>query len=190
MQTYSCSVLALLAVCRALAGEPTTNEWGTATNNAQMAVSVTSPWSHTFQVGDSNTVQTPYSAKRNLKAGEPFSLLVRIRNLSTNETLSFYNLAQPLPDVKNGLACVVISPSGKDVSPITDSTVMSGSGGFASAMPNQTIEFEFPLSQLCRLEEIGTYKITARKRTVTNNKAQKAITLTSNTLRVSVVPDK
>ena len=125
MQAYSYSVLALLAVGRALAGEPATNEWGLVTNNAQIAISVTSPWSHTFRVGDANTVQTPYSVKSEVKAGEPFSLLVRIRNLSTNQTLSVFNAA-PNTDVKIGLACVVISPSGKDVSPAR--TIVGGSG--------------------------------------------------------------
>jgi len=190
MQAFSCSVLALLAVCHALAGEYTANDWGPLTNNAQMAISITSPWSHTFQVGDTNNGQMPFRVKGEVKAGEPFGLLVRIRNLSTDETLSFYNLGQPIPDAEVGVACIVISPSGKDVSPSTDSAIISGSGGFTIARPNQTAEFEFPLSRLCKLDEIGTYKITARKRTVAYTKAQKAFVLTSNTLFVSVVPSK
>jgi hypothetical protein len=69
----------------------------------------------------------------------------------------------------------------------------------ATAGPNETAEFEFPLSellggnvvplnQLCKLEEIGTYKITARK--LIDAKGGKEFMLTSNTLYVSVVPNK
>lgn len=194
MQAYSYSILALLTVCRALAGEPAADEWGPLTNNAQMAISVTSPWIRSFRVGDTNAAQTPFSLKKELKVGEPFSLLVRIRNFSTNQTLRFLNDGA-YPDAGLGLACVVISPSGKDVSakmasPSSGITVWGGSGHFATARPGQTAEFEFPLSQLCKLEEIGTYKITARKSTVAFNNAQKVIGFTSNTLSVSVVPGK
>lgn len=100
--------------------------------------------------------------------------------------MNFYNAIQANTDAKAGLACVVISPSGKDVSPLY--TFGGGSGAIATAEPNQTMQFEFALSQLCKLEEIGTYKITASKRTFGN--ADKAFVLTSNTLCVSVVPGK
>ena len=186
MKIESYSICALFALSTALAGERTTDAWGPATNNAQMAISVTSPWSQTFQVGDTNVAAARFSVKHEVKVGQPFSLLVRIRNLSTNETLSFYNALQPNTSPDVGLACVVISPSGKDVSPTR--TAAGGSGQFAVARPNQTTQFEFGLSGLCKLEETGTYKITAKKNTFGN--ADKAFVLTSNTLSVSVVPDK
>ena len=194
MRAYCYSVLALLAVCRALAGEATTNEWGPVTNNAQLAISIIPPGSFTvrsFRVGDTNNPPMPTGAKtgkNEVKAGEHFSLLVRIRNLSTNVTLNFYNAFQPNIGLGVGLACVVISPSGKDVSP--NYSIGGGSGHFATEGPNQTTQFEFALSGLCKLKEIGTYKITARKSTSARHKGEKEFVLTSNTLRVSVVPDK
>jgi hypothetical protein len=180
------TLLIMLVVCHAPAGGATTNEWGPITNNAQMAINVTSPWSRSFRVDATNSVRSPYTVKRDLKASAHFSLLVRVRNLSTNETLNFDNSRPPNTDMEHGLACVVISPSGKDVSP--DYTIAEGSFHTATAAPNRTIEFEFPLSQLCKLEEVGTYRITARKKTAAYSRAQQALVLTSNTLSISVVP--
>jgi len=167
---------------------------GPPTNNAQMAISVIpagSLWIRNFTVdGPTNIDRTPIrleGGKNEVKAGEPFSLLVRIRNLSTNETLHFAD-AGPYQDPILGLACVVISPSGKDVSPGLDHVLGSLNSLFLTAGPNETVQFEFQLSRLCKLEEIGTYTITATKGT--NAHGKKALVITSNTLRVSVVPDK
>ena len=57
-----------------------------------------------------------------------------------------------------------------------------------TAGPNQTGEFEFWLWELCKLDEIGTYRITARK--TVWDKAGKRFDLTSNTLSIPVVPDR
>jgi hypothetical protein len=247
------SALALSVVMETVAGQAVADEWGLVTNKAQLAISVTSRWSHTFIVGDTNTVQTPYRLKSEVKAGEPataewgpvtnsaqmaisvvptgslaaskgrsileagtgglvivtnpitvkselkagelFSLWVRIRNLSTNETFSFSYQSNPYPDAYRGLACVVISPSGKDVSPSTPTNsptaplVWRGPPPpVGAAGPNQTGEFEFWLWELCKLDEIGTYKIAARK--TIWGKEGKVFDLISSTLCVSVVPGK
>ncbi|MCX6914405.1 MAG: hypothetical protein NT167_15340 [Verrucomicrobia bacterium] len=152
-----------------------------------MAISVTSPWSRSFLV-DTNVQPPPFKPKREIKVGELFSLLVRVRNLSTNETLSCYNAWEPNTDLEVGLACEVISPSGKHLSP--SRRIAGGSAGFAVAGPGQTTQYEFGISGLCKLDEIGTYKITARKRAFVCPKGEKAFVLTSNTLCVSVVPGK
>ncbi len=207
---YTYWVLALLAVGQVLAGEATTNTWGPVTNNAQIAISVVRPGSHFVRNvpvdGGTNGYQVPpvvEGEKSEIKVEQPFSMLVRLRNLSTNET--FYIGCQGvIPDEDRGLACVVISPSGRDVSPSMATNydkpiLLPGHSFGATAGPNETAKFEFPLSellggnlvplsQLCKLEEIGTYKITARKRI--DVKGGKAFVLTSNTLSVSVVRDK
>ncbi|MEI7937506.1 MAG: hypothetical protein WCK27_12525 [Verrucomicrobiota bacterium] len=187
LRTHIYSVLALVGASHALAGEPTANDWGPVTNNAQMAISVTSSWSRSFVV-DTNVQPPQFKVKREIKVGEPFSLLVRVRNLSTNETLSCYNAWEPNTDLEVGLACEVISPSGKDLSP--SRRIAGGSGNSAVARPGETTQYEFGLGWLCKLEEIGTYKITARKRALVAPKGEKAYVLTSNTLSVSVVPGK
>ena len=210
IQTISYSVLAFLAVSQALAGETTTNAWGPVTNNAQIAISVVrpgtySPWGYFSVDGSTNSPPLPPAGeKAEIKVGQPFSLLVRLRNLSTNETY-LIGCEGVIPDEDLGLAFVVISPSGKDVSPRIPTNyhgaVLSLNPGFgATARPNETAMFEFPLSRLlegqnvfpldqpCKLDAIGTYKITVRKRI--HPTAGKEFMLTSNTLYVSVVPNK
>ena len=189
LRAYPYFLLPWLLVDHALAGDPPTDEWGPVTNNVQMAISVTLPWNHTFRVGETNVAQEPVSVKREVKAGEPFSLLVRIRNLSTNATLSFFN-GGTYQNIDDGLACVVVSPSGKDVSPTMAPAIRLGSGSWIVVSPNQIVEFEFPLWRPCKLGEIGTYRITARKSTYARKKGEKEFVLTSNTLCVSVVPEK
>lgn len=198
MHAYIGPFLSLLAVGHALGGEPITNMWGPVTNSVQMAISVIPPGGHFvrgFTVdGGTNIVPVPSGTNRwqgEVKPSEPFSLLVRIRNLSTNETFSFF-YGGAYPDEHAGLSCEVISPSGKDVSPRMPPgpSIITGHAEFPTARPNQIAEFEFPLWRLCKLEETGTYKITASKRTYVPHKDQKAFVLTSNTLSITVVPDK
>src|ERR1035441_1316688 len=93
IKIFSYSVLVLLAVGQAVASETTTNAWGPVTNNAQIAISVVAPGSHfvrNFSVdGGTNAYQAPpvvEGEKSEIKVGQPFSLLVRLRNLSANET--------------------------------------------------------------------------------------------------------
>lgn len=160
-------LFALLGTCHALAGQSLDDQWGPVTNGAQMSITIA-------------------GGKNHIKTGEAFRLTVRIRNISTNEVLSFYNAARPNADITDGLACVVISPSGQDISPVTEAASLGGSGGFANARPGRSIQYEFPLSQLCRLQEIGTYKIMARKRTITATHAKNAVVLTSNIVSLSV----
>jgi hypothetical protein len=197
---HTCIVLALMLPCGALSGEPATDAWGPVTNNVQMEISVVAPGSlsrsHYFVVpGGTNRVggwvTEPIVPETDLKAGEPFSVLVRVRNLSTNKTFAF-RYDGIVPDAKDGLACIVISPSGKDISPRMRSEPSEFGGGSyrrpLTAQPNQTAQFEFPLSELCKLEEIGTYTITARK--TIRDKAGKEFDVTSNSLSVRAVPDK
>jgi hypothetical protein len=126
--------------------------------------------------------------KRELKPGEPFNLWVRLRNLSTNQTLRFLSSGTD-QDEEHGLAWVIISPSGKDISP-RGTLAVAGSSRWVLVRPNGIGEFEFPLSRFCKLEEVGTYKITARKSTFAIRKGEKTIVLISNTLCIPVLPDK
>jgi hypothetical protein len=133
-----------------------------------MAINVVPSGSHVVRnwavAGGTNAYQVPplvEGERSEVKVGQPFSLLVRIRNLSTNETFSF-DYGAEWPDAELSLACIVVSPSGKDVSPIVhDPPGAYYSLRSAIARPSQTTEFEFPLSDFCKLEELGTYKITA-----------------------------
>jgi len=146
-----------------------------------------SRWVRTFGIGaGTNEYQPPRwhppIYKSEVNVGERFNLWVHIRNLSTNQTLTCFE-GGTWQDEGNGLACVVISPSGRDVSP-KKAQAMWGSLMFLRAPPTNTMEFEFAFSELCKLEEVGSYKITALKR------LEDGTTLTSNTLRLSVTPAK
>jgi hypothetical protein len=73
-----------------------------------------------------------------------------------------YNALAVNADPLMGVFCVVISPSGKDISP-NPRTFWHGSAAHIILPPNQIKEFEFNLSQLCNFDETGTYKIIAKK---------------------------
>jgi len=84
----------------------------------------------------------------------------------------------------------VTSPSGKDVSPDTSRFQHPFSGGFRYAPPGQVIEIKFDLSAICRLDEVGVYKITVKKAKIfwlTKNKMFEAV---SNPLNVTVVANQ
>ena len=85
---------------------------------------------------------------------------------------------------------VVISPSGKDISPDMKKVHPGDSGADHRVAPNQTVEIEFNLSYFCKLDEVGTYKIIAEKKAMWSPKSQKVFTVISNPLLVSVVSNK
>ena len=143
-----------------------TNSWGPVTNNIQMSISLE-------------------GGKNEIKANESFSLIVRIRNLSTNMSFAFHYTLQAQTDPRTGVYCTVISPSGREISPNTEKTYAGGSGSSGNVGPNKTLEFAFHLSDLCRFNKHGTYKITAKK--VVRVDGNKPVEVVSNTLRLSVV---
>jgi hypothetical protein len=82
IKTFSYSVLALLAVGQALAGEAAASAWGPVTNKVQMAISIVRPGTHfvrNFSVdGGTNGYQVPpvvEGEKSEIKVGQPFSML-------------------------------------------------------------------------------------------------------------------
>jgi hypothetical protein len=136
-------MLAVIMVGRVSADDIKTNEWGVITNNVQMSISLKDDGAQ-------------------IKTNKSLSLLIRIKNTSTNEAVFLYNALALNADPLIGVSCAVISPSGKDISP-KPRMFWHGSGGHIILPPNQINEFEFSLSQLCKFDEIGTYKIIAKK---------------------------
>jgi hypothetical protein len=136
-------------------------EWGTVTNNLQMSISLT-------------------SGENEIITNQPVVLLVRYKNISTNETITIYNDAAISRDATYSF--VVTSPSGKDLSPNLPKSI-NGSGGIYPLSPNQTQEFKVNLSQLCKFDELGIYRIIANK-TIWSSKERKWFTVTSNQLSI------
>ena len=144
-----------------------TNEWGDVSYNTQLSVGLK-------------------SAEREYKTNQIVELLVRIRNLSTNEEYGVDVQRSFL--LNEDFLFVVISPSGKDVSP-----VFHGSPRFSGSVvwvhPNQIDGFGFALSEICKTDEVGTYQIIMKMKRATPDR-RKSFEIISNPLYVSIVSDK
>ena len=144
-----------------------TNEWGAVTYNTQISIALN-------------------STEKEFKANQVVQLLVRIKNLSTNEEYGVY--VQGDFKLTGGLSFAVTSPSGKDVSPVFHDT-NRGSGGFIWVHPNQIDGFGFQLDEICKTDEIGTYKIVLTMKRWTPDR-KKSFEIVSNPLFITVVADK
>src|SRR5205823_1579090 len=85
---------------------------------------------------------------------------------------------------------IVVSPAGEDVSPKAPQINLSSSGDFIRLDPGQSTEVKFNLSQFCKFEEMGSYRIVA-KRLISywpgkSNKVRNGFQLVSNPLSVSI----
>jgi hypothetical protein len=145
--------------------EASANDWGTLTYNTQISIGVDS---------DTNALKTNQDAQ----------LLVRIKNLSTNEEYGVYvqNAFLSTP----GLSFTILSPSGKDVSPVFYKA-FRGSGGNVWVHPNQINGFGFSIHEICKMDEVGTYKIILKMKRWTPDR-RKSFEIVSNPLFVTVVP--
>jgi hypothetical protein len=143
------------------------NEWGTVTYNTQISI------------GLKNNVKV-------FTTNQTVQLLVRIKNLSTNEE---YGVAVEQAFIlTEGLSLVVISPSGKDISPIFGKSDRF-SGTVLWVHPNQTDGFCFGLNEICKMDEVGTYKVILKMERTTPDR-KKMFEIVSNPLFISVITDK
>ena len=161
---YYSTMLAMLIVRQVFADTLQTNEWGAINNNIQMSVSLK-------------------SGVNEIKTNQAVLLVIRFKNVSTNETFRIYQ-ANAI-EYDRGYSWVVISPSGNDISPNMEKIPASESGGFIRLSPNQIKELEFNFSHLCKFDEIGTYKIVAKK-TLLSPENQKPVTVVSNPLNIVI----
>jgi len=142
---YYSLMFVVLAVRNSFADDTNANGWGVATNGVQMAISLKNGGSE-------------------IKTNQFVTLLVRIRNVSTNETVYLYRYIFDDTGSDGGVSCRVISPTGKDILPNTDNSLHRGSGADYPVPPRQIYEFEFDLGEFCKFNEVGTYKIIATKK--------------------------
>jgi hypothetical protein len=160
-------ILAVLVVKQVLANGLDADDWGAVTNNLQMSIKLEDKETH-------------------LKAGQPYSLLIRYKNVSTNEPLDIYVVNGTVDDPSYSF--VVISPSGKDVSPDMKKVQRAFSGADHLVAPGHIDEVKLNLNKYCSLDEVGTYKIIAKKTIWTYvNKHFEAV---SNPLNVTVIPNR
>jgi hypothetical protein len=140
---YYFSIFTVLNLWQVFADDIETKEWGAVTNDSQMSIRLK-------------------DEKREIKIDQSLVLSIRIRNLATNDAFFFYEATEENTNLTTGISYNVISPSGKEILP-TVKAYGGSSGGFITVHPNQIKEFEFNLSQIYKLDEVGGYKIIAKK---------------------------
>jgi hypothetical protein len=167
MRTSICrfALLGLMACRPACAGDVSTPEWGPVTKNAQLSVNLRADG-------------------KSIEASQPVKLIIRFRNVSTNETLIV--LLSNAEEHNAEFSFVVRLPSGKDVT-LTPGA-HHGSGAILHLAPSGTHAIDFNLSRLWRFDQPGAYQITAKCRVDIG--ASKSFQIVSNPLSVLVVPDR
>jgi len=157
---YLSSIIVLISFQKAHALDSAANGWGDVTNCIQMSINLK-------------------DGGQMLRTNQPVELTVRYRNVSTNETVFIYSPLLVAADVT--YLFQVVSPSGKDISPVSRKTSPAGSSVDRAIPPNGIIQFEIDLSRLCRFEEAGTYKVIVKK-VILPQKVGEWFTVVSNQL--------
>jgi len=166
MKQHSIVIIFLVVACafKVFADDQDTIKWGAWTNGVQMSIAIKD------EPGP-------------IKIDEPFRLLIKIKNGSTNATL-YFNRWLAI-NVNPSFLVDVRSPSGKNLSPNAN-VVASGSGFVVSIPPKQVYEYEFNLSYLCRFNELWIYTITVGQ--LLGSGGKNGWWVISNPLPLTVVP--
>jgi hypothetical protein len=159
---YLISLVAGLAF-NGVAAETGATEWGPVTNNVQMSISLLQGRGSTTTNGH-GPLLFPGKEENGRKSstetsGESVVLLVKLRNLSTNQTFAFYQAGELERSSAPGFD--VTLPSGKPVT-IRPTEPMHSSGGFIRVRPGQTLDLHFDLTRFCKFNDVGTYTIVAK----------------------------
>ncbi len=141
------------------------NDWGAVTDNAQVSIML-------------------YPVTNVITINQNSGFIARIKNLSTNEEFGVYVEASFL--LSPGISFNIISPSGKDVSPIFSHAIRL-TGDMVWVHPGKIDGFIIDLQQFCKLDELGTYKITMTIQRESLDR-QKLYNVVSNPLYVTVIP--
>jgi hypothetical protein len=115
-----------------------TNQIGTASCDAEISITLKEP-------------------AKEIKTNEPIIVVIQIKNTSTNEILLFR-----IKNVPTDFTWNIVSPSGKDLSP-TNQFPAGGSGSFPKLKPLELSGADYNLREVCSFNEVGTYKVFAKK---------------------------
>lgn len=160
----SISIL-LISVDQCLAADADTNAWGAVTNHIQMSISLK-------------------DGSQTLKTNQPVELTVRYRNVSTNETVLFYDPRSVVADVTYSFQ--IISPSGTDISPVRPTSSTAGSTFYHPIAPGGSFEADINLSSFCKFDQVGAYKVVVKKVIFPQNVGD-WFTVVSNELDVDIM---
>jgi hypothetical protein len=165
---YALLMISLLSVWQADAEGTNTTEWGPLTNHIQMSVSLE-------------------NGGREIKLNGTVILLVQFRNVSTNQIFQIVSMDTGR-NYDPFFSFDVVSPSGKNVSPAMESSP-TGSFRFIRILSGHNVEMEYELSSRCRFNEVGKYRIVAR-RSVDSMALRKSYLVVSNPFLLSVVTNR
>jgi hypothetical protein len=160
---YSVTVL-LAVLAESISCCMAADECGAISNNVQLCINLKEPG-------------------RTRTNNEPVVLVFQVKNFSTNDSFNF--LHSEIAGQNPAISLVVVSPSGKSKSPDT-SPFKLVQVGRKTVLPDQTLEFEFKFSDVCRLDEAGTFEVTSKLELNTTGKRH-SFAVTSNTLKLSCV---
>ncbi|MGB8367711.1 MAG: hypothetical protein ACLPYZ_00190 [Limisphaerales bacterium] len=118
---------------------------------------------------------------KEIKTNEPVILTVQIKNTSTNEMLMFR-----IENMPTDFTWAVTSPSGKDLSPKPDLLHEAISGWFPKLKPLESREIDFDLSSVCSFNEVGIYKVVAKKQVVSLSLPKKGCEIVSKPLDIVI----
>ena len=150
------------------AGEITNIDWGEATNTVQMSISLE-------------------GGAREINTNGTCDLVVCLKTDSKDVFFALVT-SGTTTDVSDGLSCIVISPSGKDISPANNSNSF-GSANMLNIRSGKIETFKFNLGSVCSFNEVGTYKVIAKK-AIGSPSVKSPFVVISNTLLVSVIPKR
>lgn len=151
----------------AYAQEKSADQWGVITNNLQMSIRLK-------------------NGGNEITNGQPCILEIRYRNVSTNETVCALRMKWTEADWTYSF--IVTDPSGKDISPDLNKP-FGGSATEITISPGQTQGLEYKFSGVCKMDEVGTYKIIAKKFLFSGGK-NGGFKVCSNPLLVTVAPNE
>jgi hypothetical protein len=159
---YFSLVFGLIFAGHAFAENTKTNEWGAVACNAQMSIALKEP-------------------NKEIKTNHSVNLTIHIKTVSTNQASYFIIYSFP-----TDYSWEIISPSGKSISS-KESVPMNAISSMTVPLdqyPNW--ECEFNLSSVCNFNEIGTYKIIAKKEVFVISPAHKKGEIVSNPLDIII----
>jgi len=150
--------ICILSGCRAFASDLVPGDWGPTNCGAIMALTL------------------PDSAIQ-FKTNQPINVAICVKNVSAGILYMMHTKET------DDFTFVIISPSNKNVSPAPhpDSGI-NFRNITQTVKPNDNMNYSIDLSVVCKFSEIGTYKVTAKRKVIAGCEIK------SNTLNILIVP--
>jgi hypothetical protein len=187
MKTITCGVLLLTSISigssRASPDQPYSGPWGPVSNHVQMSIELDTA-AATNKPAFVLPMEEPRSPQEAITNEAVVILRGRLRNLSTNLTLFFFEAGEI--EQSPAASFEVTLPSGKEVAIRPKAPNGLSHGGLFQLVPGQVLELDFHLNRFCSFNEVGIYRITGKWRLGLRGRAGVAAEPTSNPLEIRV----